>query len=178
MEYSEHNEYTIEDERSAASERSVNTSFRHSNHPYQQNPMSRLPSSTTLKHPMIELDSNVQCTPAQFEEQWKLLLLSSDSSFDNIKVGKMPQIEECSNYFTKRRVYTVASGMNGKTCTIFLIGQEASSIVKFLVQMSINTKNGRLSLKVKSNDPTAVPSFLQVLQLNELFDIKPTLQTA
>ena len=126
------------------------------------------------QHPhqsFINLDPNPHCTPSQFEEQWKLLLPSE--SFQNIKIRRVPEMEECCHYFTKRRVYTVASGVQGKTNRIFLMSQ--AQMIKFLVEMKINTKSSRFSVSVKSNDPSSVPSFLQVLELNRLFEIKQSI---
>ena len=170
---------SFEQQRSISSERSAPDSFRHNNHLHQQREsISRIHRrSPTTQYHEIELDSNVQCTPRQFEEQWKLLLSSSDNSFNNIKIWNKPRLEECSDYLTSRKVYTVASGFNGSTFRIFLIGQEVRSVVKFLLEISINTKSGRLSVTVKSNDPSAVPSLLQRLELNNLFDFRPSSNT-
>ena len=133
------------------------------------------------------LDSNVQCTPVQFEQQWKLLL-DSNKSIRNFKIStrRIPTMKECCNYFASKKIFSVASGANNEEESIyriFVIGQTSTvptvvgngdvegrnTVIRFFGELVIDSKEKLLNFKIKSNEPALVPSFIECLQLSTLF---------
>ncbi len=113
------------------------------------------------------LDSNVHCTPAQFEQEWKLFLASEQKC---LQIEKVPNIEKCCRHFSSRRIYPMACGGNDEsTYRIYLIARE--HVVKFLAEFKVDVQIKQVTLKVKSNDLSLVSSFLECLQLEILLGI-------
>lgn len=118
----------------------------------------------------LVLDSNVQCTPTQFEQEWKIMRLS-DVSFQEKEIIMIPPIEQCCSHFSLRRIYSVAAGgfNSNHGFQIYLVAQTDS--VRFLGELRVDRIRKLMSMKIKSNDLSAVPYFFQLLQLNRLFGI-------
>jgi hypothetical protein len=117
-----------------------------------------------FEHIHLILDSNVHCTPAQFEQEWKLFLASDQKCF---KIEKVPTIEKCYSHFSSRRIYSVACGGNDESIyRIYFISR--AHVVKFLGELKVDVRMKRVSLKIKSNDLSLVSSFFECLQLEIL----------
>jgi hypothetical protein len=116
----------------------------------------------------LALDINIQCTPAQFEQQWKLLLPSKSIQIN--KINKIPALEECCDYFAAKRIMCVASGgTHALTYRIFIIAQK--DMIRFLGELTVDIEKQQLKVKIKSNEISMIPQFVQCLQLQELFGI-------
>ena len=65
----------------------------------------------------------------------------------------------------------VASGdaTNEPSYRIFIFGQV--NVIKFLGELTVEKRKRRISLKIKSNELSKVPLFLQCLQLDTLFGL-------
>ena len=120
---------------------------------------------------VIALDKTVQCNPRQFEQQWRLLL-SSPNSIRGWNISYTPTIDECNQHFASRNVFSIASGViDDHSFRMFLLGQH--TIVKFLAELVVHSKEEKIDLRIKSNELSRVPSCLERLDLESLFLMRP-----
>lgn len=125
-----------------------------------------------IKAPLTPDNANLmkgitfQCSPSQFASCWQILPGEKTIIFHG--TTKEPTRNECHSYFESRRFYIVASGfVDGGMMKIYAVAQRMGA--QCLCKLIFDPNKQILHLKVKADDPSLVPIFVDYLQPRALF---------
>ncbi|XP_073275708.1 beta-adaptin-like protein A [Primulina huaijiensis] len=116
--------------------------------------------------PALKLNAKAVLDANAFQQKWRQLpvSISQEISIDPRGVAAMTTPQALSRHMQGHSFHCVASGGQSPYYKFFFFARKEEESSAYLVECIINSSTCKVQLKIKSDDPTTSPAFLEMFQ--------------